>query len=82
MKTEQDNNIAQFQINSRFTLSLSDWFTSGNGYEAALIDNKPNENALSIIELNNNMRVLSIEDLQLVIDEATEKANIIENLKM
>jgi len=80
MKTQ---NVAQFKINDRFTLSLSD-LGQDNGFEPMLIDdNSKSDIALErdgknieFIELNDKVfKVWNIEHLETVIKEAKQKAN-------
>ena len=79
-------NIAQFRINGRFDLSLSDLGQDQQGFEAMLIDNKSkNDIALNrgdknieYIELkSNSWKVYNVAELQIIIEEAKLKANLI-----
>lgn len=80
MKTQ---NVAQFKINDRFTLSLSD-LGKDNGFEAMLIDDNSKSDValerdgkkIDFIELNDKVfMVWNIEQLETVIKEAKQKAN-------
>ena len=68
MKTKT-HDVAQFQINSRFTLSLAD-FNNDGFFEAALIDE--DEPKIHILE---HPTVFTITGLETVIKLAREKAN-------
>lgn len=68
MKTKT-HNVAQFQINSRFTLSLSDFGNDGF-FEAALIDD--DETKVHILD---HPTVVTIVGLETVIKLARKKAN-------
>jgi hypothetical protein len=72
-------NVAQFTINKRFKLSLSD-LGETNGFEAMLIDNEPKEEFEQFTELNDGgtiWRVWNIDQLSTVIKQAKRKANAI-----
>lgn len=71
-------NVAQFTINERFKLSLSD-LGEAKGFEAMLIDNEPTEKFGQFTELNGDgiWRVRNIEQLSTVIKQAKRKANAI-----
>lgn len=81
MKTQ---NVAQFKINDRFTLSLSD-LGQDSGFEPMLIDNNSKSDIaleredgkkIDFIELNDKVfKVWNIEDLGAAIKEAKQKAN-------
>ena len=80
----KNQNVAQFRINERFTLSLSDLGEDHGGFESMLIDfDSRDENALerdgkfvNFINLNDNVfRVWDIDDLETVIKDAKAKAN-------
>lgn len=68
-------NVAQFKINERFTLSLSD-LGKDNGFEPMLIDNQNKGEFDKFIDLTGvAWRVSSVDTLQNVIKEAKKKAN-------
>ena len=71
-------NVAQFTINERFKLSLSDLGEAG-GFEAMLIDNEPKEEFGKFTELNGDgiWRVWNTDQLSTVIERAKRKANAI-----
>lgn len=80
----KNQNVAQFRINERFTLSLSDLGEDHGGFESMLIDfDSRDEHALerdgksvNFINLNDNVfRVWSVDDLETVIKDAKAKAN-------
>lgn len=72
MKTQ---NVAQFSINERFTLSLSD-LGKADGFEAMLIDNEHRGDFNKFIELNSSVwRVRTVDSLQEIIDEAKRTSN-------
>ena len=75
----KNQNVAQFRLSERFTLSFSDLGEDHGGFEPMLIDfDSRDEHALerdgkfvNFINLNNNVfRVWSVDDLQTVIDDA------------
>ena len=71
-------NVAQFTINERFKLSLSE-LGDTSGFEAMLIDNEPTEEFEQFTELNGDgiWRVWNIDQLSTVIKQAKRKANAI-----
>jgi hypothetical protein len=80
----KNQNVAQFRLSERFTLSLSDLGEDHGGFEPMLIDfDSRDKNALerdgkfvNFINLNNNVfRVWSVDDLETVIKDAKVIAN-------
>ena len=70
----KNNNVAQFKIDERFTLSLSDVFTNGQKFEAVLIDNDSEETE-ERVEFIDLPEVWDFRDLKRVMAQAIEEAN-------
>ncbi len=78
-------NVAQFKINDRFKLSLSDLGKDNQGFEPMLIDTKSNNELASL--QNDGSRLMfhplkgtawsvwNVTDLEIIIKEAKLKAN-------
>ena len=84
----KNKNVAQFRIDDRFTLSLSDVFTDGLKFEAVLIDNDSKKTSCVHVsdETGKNVdfidlpEVWDFRDLKNVMSRAVEEANeIIKN---
>ena len=80
----KNQNVAQFRINERFTLSLSDLGEDHGGFESMLIDFDSKDTCalerdgkfVNFINLNDNVfKVWDIDDLETVIKDAKAKAN-------
>lgn len=68
-------NVAQFTINERFTLSLSD-LGKERGFEPMLIDHQAKEGWDTHIELRDSFhKVFTVDALQFIIEEAKDVAN-------
>ena len=81
----KNQNVAQFRINERFTLSLSDLGDDHGGFEAMLIDfdSKSSDvrhvsddgKFVQFIDIGDGFRVWDIDGLQSAIKDAKAKAN-------
>ena len=68
------SNVAQFKIDDRFTLSLSDVFTNGQKFEAVLIDNDSDETE-ERVEFIDLPEVWDFRDLKKTMRIAVDRIN-------